>query len=76
MEGWTMVLVRSQRGDDFLRDAVTHGALELRAADEEPHALKLLERLARKQRARVSADDPHAPAGFATEQALRAAPRS
>lgn len=48
-----MVLVRSARGDDFLRGAVSDGALELRAADEEPNALQLLERLARKQRARV-----------------------
>ncbi|HEX2294013.1 MAG TPA: Coenzyme F420 hydrogenase/dehydrogenase, beta subunit C-terminal domain, partial [Actinomycetota bacterium] len=73
MEGWTMILVRSERGEDYLRRAVDAGVLELRDAEEEPGALAVMDRLARKQRARVGPDDPHASAAYATEQALAAA---
>lgn len=73
MEGWTMVLVRSQQGDDFFQAAVAGGALELRDAEDEEKALQLLDRLARKQRARVKPDAPHALAAYASEQALAAA---
>ncbi|HEX2049338.1 MAG TPA: Coenzyme F420 hydrogenase/dehydrogenase, beta subunit C-terminal domain [Actinomycetota bacterium] len=73
MEGWTMILVRSERGDDFLRRAVDAGVLELRDADEEPQALAVLDRLARKQRERVGPFDPHASARWPTAQALAAA---
>jgi coenzyme F420 hydrogenase subunit beta len=70
MEGWTMILVRSERGEDYLNRAVEAGVLELRDASEEAAALEVMDRLARKQRARVSPDDPHAAAAYATEQAL------
>src|SRR5918996_1640171 len=73
MEGWTMILVRTEAGDDLLTRATDAGVLELRAAEEEPHALEVMDRLARKQRARVSPFDPHAQAAFATQQALAAA---
>jgi len=73
MEGWTMVLVRSERGEDYLNRAVEAGVLELRPAEEEPKALEVMDRLAKKQRARVKPDDPHAAAAYATTQALEAA---
>lgn len=73
MEGWTMILVRSERGDEFLNRAVAAGVLELRPADDEPGALAVMDRLARKQRERVGAFDPHASARWPTEQALAAA---
>ena len=73
MEGWTMILVRTERGKDFLERAVASGVLELREADEEPKALEIMDRLARKQRARVSPSDPHARAAYATDEALAAA---
>ena len=73
MEGWTMVLVRSERGKDFLERAVASGVLELREAEEEPKALEVMDRLARKQRERVGPFDPHAGARYPTEQALLAA---
>jgi coenzyme F420 hydrogenase subunit beta len=73
MEGWTMVLVRSERGEDYLNRAVEAGVLELRDASEEPGALEVMDRLARKQRARVSPDDPHAAAAYPTKQALERA---
>ncbi|HVL64471.1 MAG TPA: Coenzyme F420 hydrogenase/dehydrogenase, beta subunit C-terminal domain [Actinomycetota bacterium] len=76
MDGWTMVLVRSETGDEYLTQAVAEGVLELRAAEEEPKALEVMDRLARKQRARVKPGDPHARAAYATEEALEAARRA
>lgn len=73
MEGWTMVLVRSERGEDYLNRAVEAGVVELRDAEEEPGALQVMDRLARKQRERVGPFDPHAAAAYPTEQALAAA---
>ncbi|MEA2477229.1 MAG: coenzyme hydrogenase subunit beta [Actinomycetota bacterium] len=73
MEGWTMILVRTERGADSLDRAVAAGVLELRAAEEEPGALAVMDRLARKQRERIDPFDPHANARWPTEQALAAA---
>lgn len=73
MEGWTMILVRSQTGEDYLERAVEAGVLELRPADEEPKALEVMDRLARKQRERVDPWDPHAATRWPTEQTLNAA---
>ncbi|MDQ3645627.1 MAG: Coenzyme F420 hydrogenase/dehydrogenase, beta subunit C-terminal domain [Actinomycetota bacterium] len=73
MEGWTMILVRSERGRDYLERAVSAGVLELRPAEEEPGALEVMDRLARKQRQRVGPDDPHAAAAYASDEALAAA---
>jgi coenzyme F420 hydrogenase subunit beta len=73
MEGWTMILVRSELGRHYLERAVAAGVVETRAAEEEPDALAVMDRLARKQRERVGPDDPHAAAAFATEELLRAA---
>ncbi|MEA2487893.1 MAG: coenzyme hydrogenase subunit beta [Actinomycetota bacterium] len=73
MEGWTMILVRTERGADYLDRAVAAGVLELRAAEEEPGALAVMDRLARKQRERIDPFDPHANARWPTEQALAAA---
>lgn len=75
MEGWTMILVRSEKGDDLLRRAVDAGVVELRPAEEEPDALKVLDRLARKQRERVGPFDPHATARWPDEAGLAEARR-
>jgi coenzyme F420 hydrogenase subunit beta len=73
MEGWTMILVRSQLGAEWLDAAVEAGVLELRDASEEPRALEVMDRLARKQRQRVGPFDPHAEAAYPTKQLLEAA---
>jgi len=73
MEGWTMVLVRSETGRDYLERAVAAGVIQLRGAEEEPGALEVMDRLARKQRARIDPFDPHASAAWPTEQLLQAA---
>lgn len=68
-----MILVRSEKGEDFLKRATAAGVLELRPAEEEPKALEVMDRLARKQRERIGPFDPHASARWPTEQALAAA---
>ena len=73
MEGWTMILVRSEVGEDYLKRAVEAGVLELREAEKEPGALEVMDRLARKQRERIEPFDPHANTRWPTEQALAAA---
>lgn len=73
MEGWTMILVRSEKGQDFMERATAAGVLELRRAEEEPEALGVMDRLARKQRERIDPFDPHAHARWVEEQALAAA---
>jgi coenzyme F420 hydrogenase subunit beta len=73
MEGWTMILVRSEAGRDYLERAVAAGVLELRDAEEEPKALEVMDRLARKQRERVGPFDPHAAAAYPTQQLLESA---
>ncbi|MEA2510458.1 MAG: coenzyme hydrogenase subunit beta [Actinomycetota bacterium] len=73
MEGWTMILVRSERGERYLEAAIAAGMLETRAAEEEPGALQVMDRLARKQRERVKPTDPHAATRWPTEELLAAA---
>jgi coenzyme F420 hydrogenase subunit beta len=73
MEGWTMILVRSEVGERYLEEAVATGVLELRPAEEEAGALGVLDRLALKQRERIAPFDPHAETRWPTEQLLEAA---
>ena len=73
MEGWTMVLARTEHGEDVLTRAVAAGVIELRDAEQEPGALEVMDRLARKQRERIKPGDPHASTRWPTQQALEAA---
>jgi coenzyme F420 hydrogenase subunit beta len=75
MEGWTMILVRSEKGEEFLRRATEAGVVELRPAEEEEGALEVLDRLARKQRERIGPFDPHATARWPEPAALAQARR-
>jgi coenzyme F420 hydrogenase subunit beta len=52
-DGWTVTIVRTQRGADWLRDAAGAGAIELRPGQEDPAAIALLTKLAAKSRQRV-----------------------
>ena len=70
MEGWTMILVRSETGEDLLKRADAAGVVELREADQEPKALEVMDRLARKQRERIDPFDPHAHSRWIDSQAL------
>ena len=68
-----MILVRSERGQDFLERAVAANIVELRDAEEEPKALEVMMRLATKQRTRVKVDDPHWQTRWPTRQAMEEA---
>ena len=68
-----MILVRSEKGEDFLKRAIEAKVLELRDPEEEPDALRVMDRLARKQRERIDPFDPHSHTRWVDEQALLAA---
>jgi coenzyme F420 hydrogenase subunit beta len=51
-DGWTLTIVRTRRGEDWLRAAAAAGVVELRPGEEDPAALALLGRLAVKSRRR------------------------
>ena len=53
MEGWSMVVVRTERGEAYWKALIESGAVESRPATEEPAAVDLMERLARRQRRRT-----------------------
>jgi coenzyme F420 hydrogenase subunit beta len=53
MEGWSMVVIRSERGETFFNEAVAAGRVETRDAAEEQPAYDLMERLAKRQRRRT-----------------------
>ena len=66
-------MVRSEKGEEFLERAVEAKVLDVRTAEEEPGALKVMDRLAIKQRERIDPFDPHAHTRWVDEQALLAA---
>ncbi|MFN2542996.1 MAG: Coenzyme F420 hydrogenase/dehydrogenase, beta subunit C-terminal domain [Actinomycetota bacterium] len=51
-EGWTLTIIRTDRGLDLWRQAVEAGVVEWRPAEEDPAAIALMERLATQQRHR------------------------
>lgn len=53
MEGWSMVVVRTERGEAFWKDIVDAGKVVTRPATEEPAAYDLMERLSKRQRRRT-----------------------
>ena len=53
MEGWSMVVIRTERGQTFWDSLVAAGGVDTRPADEEPAAYNLMERLAKRQRRRT-----------------------
>jgi len=50
---WTITIVRTKRGEDLFDDAVTAGVLETRSMDGFETSMRVMRRLALKQRARV-----------------------
>lgn len=59
-DGWTLVVVRTQRGEDWLRELEADGRLTVRAGEEDVAGMLLLERLSAKSRRRWPTDLPGA----------------
>jgi coenzyme F420 hydrogenase subunit beta len=55
-EGWTLTIVRTDRGREIWERAVTDGVVEARPAAEDPKAVELMFKLAAKSRARWPTD--------------------
>jgi len=51
-EGWTLTIVRTERGADIWARAMSDGVVEARPASEDPKAIELMFRLAAKSRER------------------------
>jgi coenzyme F420 hydrogenase subunit beta len=64
-DGWTLAVVRTQRGEDWMREAEADGVITVRPGEEDPAALALMAKLAVRSRERW-------PAGLAGD---RGAPR-
>jgi coenzyme F420 hydrogenase subunit beta len=45
-DGWTLAVVRTQRGEDWLREAEAAGVIAVRPGEEDPAALALMAKLA------------------------------
>jgi coenzyme F420 hydrogenase subunit beta len=57
-QGWSMAVVRTERGQDWLQGVLDAGAVEVRPADEDPAALALLDKLSVASRRRWPAELP------------------
>ncbi len=70
-EGWTLTIVRTDRGKDIWNRAVADGVVESRPGSEDPAAVELMFKLAAKSRERWPADTPaeFAAPGLVSERA-------
>jgi coenzyme F420 hydrogenase subunit beta len=51
-DGWTLTVVRTQRGEDWLREVVEAGLVTARPGEEDPAAIALMAKLANRSRQR------------------------
>jgi coenzyme F420 hydrogenase subunit beta len=56
-DNWTLTMVRTQRGEDWLTGVIDAGLVEARPATDDPVAMKLLRNLSVKSRKRWPGDD-------------------
>jgi coenzyme F420 hydrogenase subunit beta len=52
VDGWTLAVVRTQRGEDWLGEAEAAGVITVRPGEEDPAALALMAKLAARSRGR------------------------
>ena len=70
MLGWTMCVIRTDYGQDVWKRALADGVIEVRASEEEPGALKVLDSLSKKQRRRVGPMESHAAGRWSSKEVL------
>jgi coenzyme F420 hydrogenase subunit beta len=51
-DNWTLTIVRTQRGEDWMRGVIAEDLVEVRPAEEDAVAMKLLDKLSSKSRER------------------------
>jgi coenzyme F420 hydrogenase subunit beta len=56
-EGWTLTIVRTERGQDIWDRAVADGIVEWRPGSDDPQAIELMSKLASRQRKRWPGDE-------------------
>jgi coenzyme F420 hydrogenase subunit beta len=64
-DGWTLTIVRTERGAEIWAEAVAAGIVESRPASEDPKAVELMFKLAAKSRERWPSEDEVPTAGRA-----------
>jgi coenzyme F420-reducing hydrogenase beta subunit len=55
-DGWTLAVVRTQRGEDWMREAEAAKVIAVRPGEEDPAALALMAKLAARSRERWPAE--------------------
>lgn len=50
LDGWTFIIIRTERGEELFSNAEKAGFLDVKAVDKDAYALKLLTRLSKKKR--------------------------
>jgi len=78
LEGWTITLLRTETGREWVQELLAAGRVEAQPAEAFPSALAVLERLSRIQRLRPARRraklDPHVTTGFDGTSQLRPVP--
>ena len=57
-DGWTLTIVRTERGSEWMKELVDAGWITVRPGSEDPHAVELMGKLSTKQRKRWPGDLP------------------
>ncbi len=57
-DGWTLTIVRTERGSEWIKELVDAGWITVRQGSEDPAAITLMEKLSAKQRKRWPAELP------------------